>query len=226
MFSFSGFYWYFSLHLCCRHFDHNMPCGGLPWWLRGKQSACNAGVARNTGSIPGSWKSRGGGHCNHSSILASKIPWTGWWAAIRGHKESDMAEELSTCALLWFCFSLYWPECATFCFFGTMGGRGGYYWFHSFSTLTSWLWFYINLSCWVSDIFCSSIDLFFFFYFILSLCLSLCVFILTSLWVHQYCIFHFNLIFNLSPEFLLSDITAFKCPLGCFWRQKIFWWCS
>ena len=33
----------------------------LPWWLSGKESACSAGVARDTGSIPGSgrfpWRS-------------------------------------------------------------------------------------------------------------------------------------------------------------------------
>ena len=32
---------------------------GLPWWLSGKESACNAG---DLGSIPGSGRSPGGGH--------------------------------------------------------------------------------------------------------------------------------------------------------------------
>ena len=45
----------------------------LPWWLSGKESACNAGDA---GSVPGSGRSPGGGHGNHSSILAWRIPWT------------------------------------------------------------------------------------------------------------------------------------------------------
>jgi len=27
---------------------------GLPWWLSSKESACNAGVVRDAGSIPGS----------------------------------------------------------------------------------------------------------------------------------------------------------------------------
>ena len=26
---------------------------GLPWWLRGKESTCNAGAAGGVGSIPG-----------------------------------------------------------------------------------------------------------------------------------------------------------------------------
>jgi len=34
---------------------------GLPWWLRGKETACNAGDA---GSIPGLERFPGGGHGN------------------------------------------------------------------------------------------------------------------------------------------------------------------
>ena len=33
---------------------------GLPWWLSGKESACNAGDARDAGWIPGLGKSLGG----------------------------------------------------------------------------------------------------------------------------------------------------------------------
>ena len=33
----------------------------LPWWLRGKESACNAGNAGDPGWIPGSGRSPGGG---------------------------------------------------------------------------------------------------------------------------------------------------------------------
>ena len=49
---------------------------GLPQWLSGKESACNAGVTRDVGLIPGSGRSPGGGHGRHSSILAWRIPWT------------------------------------------------------------------------------------------------------------------------------------------------------
>ena len=38
----------------------------------GKESTCNAG---DTGSIPGSGRSPGGGRGSHSSILASRILW-------------------------------------------------------------------------------------------------------------------------------------------------------
>ena len=46
---------------------------GLPWWLSGKESACNAGATEDMGSIPESGRPPGGGH---SSILAWRIPWT------------------------------------------------------------------------------------------------------------------------------------------------------
>ena len=35
---------------------------GLPWWLSGKESACNAEDTRGMGSIPGSGRSPGEGH--------------------------------------------------------------------------------------------------------------------------------------------------------------------
>ena len=36
----------------------------LPWWLKGKESSCNAGATGNIGSILGSGRSPGGGHSN------------------------------------------------------------------------------------------------------------------------------------------------------------------
>ena len=49
---------------------------GLRWWLRGKESACNAGDAGDAGSIPGSGRSSRGGNGNslRDSFL-EKIPW-------------------------------------------------------------------------------------------------------------------------------------------------------
>ena len=41
-----------------------MELPGLPWWLSGKVSACNAGAAGDMGSIPGWGRSPGGGHGN------------------------------------------------------------------------------------------------------------------------------------------------------------------
>jgi len=37
---------------------------GLPWWLSGKESSCNAGDTGDVGSIPGLGRSPGGGHGN------------------------------------------------------------------------------------------------------------------------------------------------------------------
>ena len=45
----------------------------LPWWLSGKESACKA---EDSGLIPGSGRSPGGGNGTHSSLLAWRIPWT------------------------------------------------------------------------------------------------------------------------------------------------------
>ena len=70
----------------------------LPWWLSGKESACSAGVARDTGSIPGSgrfpWRSAWqptpvflSGESHGQRSLAGYSPW--------GCKESDTAEQLS-----------------------------------------------------------------------------------------------------------------------------------
>ena len=41
-----------------------------------KNPPASARDARDLGSIPGSGRSPGGGHSNHSSILAWRIPWT------------------------------------------------------------------------------------------------------------------------------------------------------
>ena len=50
---------------------------GLPWWLSSKKFVGKAEDAGDASSISG-WgsSSPGGGHGNHSSILAWKIPWT------------------------------------------------------------------------------------------------------------------------------------------------------
>jgi len=55
---------------------------GFPNDLAGKESACSAGDARDTGSIPGSGNPLEEGTATHSSILAWRIPMdTGAWQA-------------------------------------------------------------------------------------------------------------------------------------------------
>ena len=60
-----------------------------------KNSSANVG---DTGSIPGSGRSPGGGNGTHSSILAWKIPWTEEPGGLQsmGWQESEMTEQLST----------------------------------------------------------------------------------------------------------------------------------
>ena len=75
---------------------------GLPWWLRGKESACNVGDSGDVGLIPGSGRSPGGGNGNplrYSGLetpmdrsLVGHSPW--------GRKESDTTEQLTPLLLL------------------------------------------------------------------------------------------------------------------------------
>ena len=53
---------------------------GLPQWLRGNESACNAGVTEDAGSIPRVGKSLGGEHGNplHYSCLESPVDRGAW----------------------------------------------------------------------------------------------------------------------------------------------------
>ena len=67
---------------------HSFPWG-LPQWLSSKESACNAGDIGDTGSIPGSGSSSGGGHDNPVQYSCQENPMgRGPW----GCKESDMTE--------------------------------------------------------------------------------------------------------------------------------------
>ena len=71
----------------------------LPWWLRGKESTCDAGDAGGVDSIPGSGRSLGAGNCDlfQYSCLENSMDRRAWRAtAQRGCKESSTAEQLST----------------------------------------------------------------------------------------------------------------------------------
>ena len=48
----------------------------LPWWLSGKESACNAADSGDAGLIPGLGRPLEEGMATCSSILAWRIPWT------------------------------------------------------------------------------------------------------------------------------------------------------
>ena len=57
---------------------------GLPWWLSGKEFACNGGAAGDVGSILGLGRSPGGGHGNplQSSCLENSMDRGAWWATL------------------------------------------------------------------------------------------------------------------------------------------------
>ena len=56
----------------------------IPQWLSGKESSCNAGAAGDTGLIPGSGRSPGGGHGNplQYSCLENPMDREAWWATV------------------------------------------------------------------------------------------------------------------------------------------------
>ena len=60
---------------------------GLPWWIGGKKSACNAG---DLGSIPGLGRSPGGGHGNplQYSCLENSMDRGSWRAIVHGVTKS------------------------------------------------------------------------------------------------------------------------------------------
>ena len=61
------------------------------WWLSGKESACNAGDAKDVGSVPRLGRSPRGGNRNPFRTLAWKIPWQRSLAdySPSGYKELD-----------------------------------------------------------------------------------------------------------------------------------------
>ena len=62
----------------------------LPYWLRGKESSCNAGNAGDSGSIPGSGRCPGGGNGNplQYCCLGNPMDRGAWWPIVRGVTKS------------------------------------------------------------------------------------------------------------------------------------------
>ena len=67
---------------------------GLPRWINGEESSCNAGDTGDMGSIPGSGRSLGGRHGNplQYSCLENPMDRGAWWAAAHGFAELDTTE--------------------------------------------------------------------------------------------------------------------------------------
>ena len=71
-----------------------LPSMGPSPWLSGKEATCNAGDARDMGSIPGSRRSSGGKHGNPLQYSCLKNPKDGgaWQATVHRVAESDTNE--------------------------------------------------------------------------------------------------------------------------------------
>ena len=78
-----GFSWCFS-HFQLRIRYELPPVVGLPQWFSNKESACNAGVAGDAGSIPGSGRYPGRGHGNplQYSCLENPMDRGAWRTAV------------------------------------------------------------------------------------------------------------------------------------------------
>ena len=70
---------YIKVHFCCTLNELGQIYNDI-WASQAvlvvKNLPANAGDIRDAGSIPGSWRSPGGGMSTHSSILAWRISWT------------------------------------------------------------------------------------------------------------------------------------------------------
>ena len=71
--------------------QESLPISGLSRWLHGKESACSAGDAGDTGSIPGSGRSPGGGNGYpfQYSCLENPMDRGAWLAVVRGVAKSQ-----------------------------------------------------------------------------------------------------------------------------------------
>ena len=76
---------------------------GLPRWHSGKESACNAGYARDAVSILGQEDPLEKGMATYSNILPWKIPWTrnsSWEATVQGTLKSLLQHHSSKASIL------------------------------------------------------------------------------------------------------------------------------
>ena len=68
------------------HYRKDSTTWGLPRWLSGKESVCDAGDTGDPGLIPGWGRSAEGGHGNplQYSCLGNPMDRGAWWAAVHG----------------------------------------------------------------------------------------------------------------------------------------------
>ena len=84
---------------------------GLPRWLSGKESACNAGDTRVTGFILGSGRTTGGGHGNplQYSCLENLMDRGDWWASV--HRVTEIRIQWK-----WMSTHAQWSKYTGLCF--------------------------------------------------------------------------------------------------------------
>ena len=85
--------------------------GGLPWWLSGKESACNAGVTEDVGLIFGLGRSFGGEHGNllQYSCLENPVDRGAWRATVhRVAKSWTWLKHAHTHVYMWNLEKWYW----------------------------------------------------------------------------------------------------------------------
>ena len=85
--------------------------GGLPWWLSGKESACQPG---DMGSIRGSGRPPGGGHGNplQYSCLENPKDREAWWATV--HRVAKSQTRLNNDNKQYRALGLIWEDAVLF----------------------------------------------------------------------------------------------------------------
>ena len=86
---------------------------GVPQWLSGKESACSAGAAGDSGSIPGLRRSLGGGPGNtlQYSCLENRVHRGAWRATVHRGAELDRTEATCTLTCTHTLYIKYFSEC-------------------------------------------------------------------------------------------------------------------
>ena len=89
-------------------FPHSFSPKGLPWWLRGKESTCNAG---QPGSIPGSGRSAGEGigyphQYSWASLVAQLVKnppamWKTWVRSLAWEDPPEKGKATHSSVLTW-----------------------------------------------------------------------------------------------------------------------------
>ena len=95
------------VYVCTRMYTHPY---GLPWWLSGKESTCDAGDTGDPGLIPGSGRSPGGGRSNplQYSCLENATDRGAWRATVHGVAKSlTQLKQLSMHAYIHISFFIF-----------------------------------------------------------------------------------------------------------------------